>query len=226
MTPWETLLNFIFAPLFFLLDTWRGFCGRDAACGLITSPFLLAAIFGGPFFLFFAIKGTCILFSCLIRKFAHTIWRKETLEKKAIPGEFAFTFEIYDWNSDIREEETIKDPTFDEVKLQEPAFTVHSWLPDHEKPFRTTLKLKKNGLWSPDGWNGSPDDTKRQVFSTVHIVPTDREDSYTTAEIWHWRACNRRQLRKEKKAGQVHRHGGRCKRIKSVKHVFWHVRKG
>ena len=97
-------------------------------------------------------------------------------------------------------------------------------LPDREEPLFTTLKLKKNGLWSLDGWNGSPDDTDRQVVSTVHIVPTDRETSYTTAEIWHWRACNRRQLRKEKKAGEVHRHGGRCQRIKSVKHVTWHIR--
>lgn len=151
---------------------------------------------------------------------------EESLEKKAVPGEFAFDFEIYHWNDDIKEEELIKNPTFDEVKLQEPEFEFRSFLPDHKEPLSTTLTLKQNGLWSPDGWNGSPDDTNRQVVSTVHIVPTDRDTSYTTTEIWHLRHCNRRQLRKEKEAGQVHRHGGRCKRIKSVKHVFWHIRKG
>lgn len=151
---------------------------------------------------------------------------EENLEKKAVPGEFTFDFEIYHWNDDIKEDEIIKNPTFDEVKLQEPEFEFRSFLPDHKEPLSTTLTLKQNGLWSPDGWNGSPDDTNRRVVSTVHIVPTDRETSYTTTEIWHLRNCSRRQLRKEKEAGQVHRHGGRCKRIKSVKHVFWHIRKG
>lgn len=159
-------------------------------------------------------------------KLTEFIRYKETLEKKAVPGEFAFDFEIYDWNDDIKEEEIIKNPTFDEVKFQGPEFEFRSFLPDREEPLSTTLKLKKNGLWSPDGWNGSPDDTDRQVISTVHIVPTDRETSYTTTEIWHLRHCSRRQLRKEKEARQVHRHDGRCKRIKSVKQVTWHIKGG
>lgn len=150
---------------------------------------------------------------------------EETLEKKAVPGEFSFDFEIYYWDRDIKEEEVIKNPTFDEVKLQEPTFEFRSSLPDREEPLFTNLTFK-NGVWSQSGWNGSPDDTDRRVVSTVHIVPTDRETSYTTTEIWHLRRCSRRQLRKEKEAGQVHCHGGRCKRIKSVKHVTWHIRKG
>ena len=226
MTPWETLLCFILAPSHFLLTTWEGFCGLNSTCALITAPFFVPAIFGCPFFLIWAIWGICILSSRLIKKIAHDACWKKTLEKKAIPGEFTLDFEICRWNRDIKEEEIIKNPTFDEVKLQEPSFQVRSFIPDHEKPFYTILELKKNGLWSPDGWNGSPDDIDRCVVSTVHIVPTDRETSYSTAEIWHWRNCNRRQLRKEKKAGQIHRHGGRCQRIKSVKHVFWHIRQG
>lgn len=158
-------------------------------------------------------------------KLVETIRYKESLEKKAVSGEFAFDFEIYHWNGDIKEEEVIKNPTFDEVKLQEPTFKLRSTLPGHKNPLFTNLTFK-NGVWSQIGWNGSPDDTDRRVVSTVHIVPTDRETSYTTTEIWHLRHCSRRQLRKEKEAGQVHRHGGRCKRIKSVKHVFWHIRKG
>lgn len=158
-------------------------------------------------------------------KLAEFIRCKETLEKKAVPGEFSFDFEIYYWDRDIKEEEVIKNPTFDEVKLQEPTFKLRSTLPGHKEPLFTNLTFK-NGVWSQSGWNGSPDDTDRQVVSTVHIVPTDRETSYTTTEIWHLRRCSRRQLRKEKEAGQVHRHGGRCKRIKSVKHVTWHIRKG
>ena len=158
-------------------------------------------------------------------KLVETIRYKESLEKKAVSGEFAFDFEIYHWNGDIKEDEIIKNPTFDEVKLQEPTFKLRSTLPGHKKPLFTNLTFK-NGVWSQSGWNGSPDDTDRRVVSSVHIVPTDRETSYTTTEIWHLRHCSRRQLRKEKEAGQVHRHGGRCKRIKSVKHVFWHIRKG
>lgn len=158
-------------------------------------------------------------------KLVETIRYKESLEKKAVSGEFAFDFEIYHWNGDIKEEEVIKNPTFDEVKLQEPTFKLRSTLPGHKNPLFTNLTFK-NGVWSQIGWNGSPDDTDRRVVSTVHIVPTDRETSYTTTEIWHLRHCSRRQLRKEKEAGQIHRHGGRCKRIKSVKHVFWHIRKG
>ena len=158
-------------------------------------------------------------------KLVETIRYKESLEKKAVSGEFAFDFEIYHWNGDIKEDEIIKNPTFDEVKLQEPTFKLRSTLPGHKKPLFTNLTFK-NGVWSQSGWNGSPDDTDRRVVSTVHIVPTDPETSYTTTEIWHLRHCSRRQLRKEKEAGQVHRHGGRCKRIKSVKHVFWHIRKG
>jgi hypothetical protein len=226
MTPWETLLEFIFAPFFFLLDAWRGFCGGDLTCAVITSPFLLAATVGGFYLSLWVIVGIYLVFSDLIKIIAHDVRWKETLEKKAVPGEFAFDFEIYSWNDDIKEEEIIKNPTFDEVKLQEPEFEFRSFLPDHKEPLSTTLTLKQNGLWSPDGWNGSPDDTNRRVVSTVHIAPTDRETSYTTTEIWHLRNCSRRQLRKEKEAGQVHRHGGRCKRIKSVKHVFWHIRKG
>lgn len=158
-------------------------------------------------------------------KLVETIRYKESLEKKAVSGEFAFDFEIYHWNGDIKEDEIIKNPTFDEVKLQEPTFKLRSTLPGHKEPLFTDLTFK-NGVWSQIGWNGSPDDTDRRVVSTVHIVPTDRETSYTTTEIWHLRHCSRRQLRKEKEAGQVHRHGGRCKRIKSVKHVTWHIRKG
>ena len=230
MTPWEELLNFIeallrfiFTPVFFMVDIWRGFCGTDTVCGLVTSPFFLFAPIIGELFL---LIGAIAFLSGLIKKIAHDIRWKETLEKKVIPGEFAFDFEIYSWNSDVEEEEIIKNPTFDEVKLQEPKFEFRSTLPDRKNPLLTKLTLKENGLWSPGGWNGSPDDTDRRVVSTVHIVPTDRETSFTTAEIWHWRDCNRRQLRKEKKAGKIHRHGGHCKRTLSVKHVFWHIRKG
>lgn len=196
--------------------------GNEAAATLNELLFLgLIGIMG-----FVLLLLICAVVKKGFLKLTEFIRYKETLEKKAVPGEFSFDFEIYYCDRDIKEEEVIKNPTFDEVKLQEPTFEFRSSLPDREEPLSTTLKLKKNGLWSPDGWNGSPDDTDRQVVSTIHIVPTDRETSYTTAEIWRWRHCNRRQLRKEKEAGEVHRHSGRCKRIKSVKYVTWHIRKG
>lgn len=196
--------------------------GNEAAATLNELLFLgLIGIMG-----FVLLLLICAVVKKGFLKLTEFIRYKETLEKKAVSGEFSFDFEIYYCDRDIKEEEVIKNPTFDEVKLQEPTFEFRSSLPDREEPLSTTLKLKKNGLWSPDGWNGSPDDTDRQVVSTIHIVPTDRETSYTTAEIWRWRHCNRRQLRKEKEAGEVHRHSGRCKRIKSVKYVTWHIRKG
>lgn len=196
--------------------------GNEAAAAL----FELLMLGFGALMSFSLLMFICIGIKDGFIKLTETIRYKETLERKSVPGEFTFDFEIYNWNDDIEEEETIKNPTFDEVMLQEPEFKFRSSPPGQKKLFITTLNLKKNGLWSPWGWNGSPDDIDRRVVSTVHIVPTDRDTSYTTAEIWHWRHCNRRQLRKEKKAGKIHRHGGRCKRTLSVKHVFWHIRKG
>lgn len=82
-------------------------------------------------------------------KLTEFIRYKETLEKKAVPGEFAFDFEIYHWNDDIKEEEIIKNPTFDEVRFQGPEFEFRSFLPDREEPLFTTLKLKKKRLMVP-----------------------------------------------------------------------------
>lgn len=77
--------------------------------------------------------------------------------------------------------------------------------------------------WAREGWDGDPanlDTTRRAV---VHIVPSDRDYSYISAEIWHSRFCPRRHFRND---GNHHRHGGRCRLISSEEHVTWHIKSG
>ena len=63
-----------------------------------------------------------------------------------------------------------------------------------------------------------------QGDTVIDFVPSNDSSSHITNEIWHYFQCSRRQLRKEEKAGEVHRHDRYCQRIKSVKHVTWHIR--
>lgn len=73
-----------------------------------------------------------------------------------------------------------------------------------------------NGIWKCcGGFDGSQKVERRVQGDTVIDITND---------IWHYFQCSRRQLRKEKKAGEVHRHGRYCQRIKSVKHVTWNIR--
>ena len=82
MTPWETLLEFIFAPFFFLFDAWRGFCGGDLTCAAITSPFLLAATVGVFYLSLWVIVGIYLVFSDLIKIIAHDVrWKRNPGEK-------------------------------------------------------------------------------------------------------------------------------------------------
>lgn len=83
-----------------------------------------------------------------------------------------------------------------------------------------------NGIWKCcGGFDGSQKVERRvQGDTVIDFEPSSDSTSYITNDIWHYFQCSRRQLRKEEKAGEVHRHGGRCQRIKSVKHVTWHIR--
>lgn len=83
-----------------------------------------------------------------------------------------------------------------------------------------------NGKWKCyEGFDGSQKTEQRvQGDTAIDFEPSSDSTSYIMNDIWHYFQCSRRQLRKEEKAGQVHRHDGRCKRIKSVKHVTWHIR--
>lgn len=83
-----------------------------------------------------------------------------------------------------------------------------------------------NGKWKCyGGFDGSQKVERRvQGDTVIDFVPSNDSSSHITNDIWHYFQCSRRQLRKEEKAGEVHRHGRYCQRIKSVKHVTWHIR--
>ncbi len=84
-----------------------------------------------------------------------------------------------------------------------------------------------NGIWKCcGGFDGSQKVERRvQGDTVIDFAPSNDSFSHITNEIWHYFQCSRRQLRKEEKAGEVHRHGRRCQLIKSVKHVTWHIKK-
>lgn len=83
-----------------------------------------------------------------------------------------------------------------------------------------------NGIWKCYGGFDGSRKTEQQVQgdTVIDFEPSSDSTSYITNDIWHYFQCSRRQLRKEEKAGEVHRHGRYCQRIKSVKHVTWHIR--
>lgn len=83
-----------------------------------------------------------------------------------------------------------------------------------------------NGKWKCyGGFDGSQKVERRvQGDTVIDFEPSSDSSSYITNDIWHYFQCSRRQLRKEERAGEVHRHGRYCQRIKSVKHVTWHIR--
>ena len=83
-----------------------------------------------------------------------------------------------------------------------------------------------NGKWKCyGGFDGSQKVERRvQGDTVIDFVPSNDSSSHIATDIWHYFQCSRRQLRKEERAGEVHRHGRYCQRIKSVKHVTWHIR--
>lgn len=83
-----------------------------------------------------------------------------------------------------------------------------------------------NGIWKCyGGFDGSQKVERRvQGDTVIDFVPSNDSSSHIATDIWHYFQCSRRQLRKEEKAGEVHRHDRYCQRIKSVKHVTWHIR--
>lgn len=83
-----------------------------------------------------------------------------------------------------------------------------------------------NGIWKCyGGFDGSQKVERRvQGDTVIDFEPSSDSTSYITNDIWHYFQCSRRQLRKEERAGEVHRHGRYCQRIKSVKHVTWHIK--
>ncbi|WP_297606369.1 hypothetical protein [uncultured Rothia sp.] len=109
--------------------------------------------------------------------------------------------------------------------FDDPHFTIQ-WKKASSPHSLKSIFSCDNGIWKCcGGFDGSQKvECRVQGDTVIDFVPSNDSSSHIATDIWHYFQCSRRQLRKEEKAGEVHRHGRYCQRIKSVKHVTWHIR--
>lgn len=134
--------------------------------------------------------------------------------------------EIVKFNEFINREDNIKNPTVEDINNEKPRVVLRTRVSGSEELKESTFEFDKwHGNWWPRvwGWDGDPAGLKKSYRTAVHIVPSDKDCSYITAEIWHSRFCPRRHFRND---GNRHRHGGRCRLISSEEHVTWHIKGG
>ncbi|WP_297606355.1 hypothetical protein [uncultured Rothia sp.] len=127
-------------------------------------------------------------------------------------------------NEFINRDDIIKNPTVEDINNEKPRVVLRTRVSGSEELKESTFEFdKRHGNWWPRdwGWDGDPAGLKKNYRTAVHIVPSDRDYSYITAEIWHSRFCPRRHFRND---GNRHRHGGRCRLISSEEHVTWHIK--
>lgn len=155
----------------------------------------------------------------------------QTIEKESIDKETRLeNLKIRDWNPFIKKEYITKDPTYDDVLRHRPhiRFKTKSPVQKWGEELTSDFYFQDGNTWSMDYpalyWNGDPENAEpgKRLNSVIHIVPSDKDYSFTTTEIWHYRLCNKKQLEE----GRDHEHTGMCELINSVKHVTWHIRKG
>lgn len=167
-----------------------------------------------------------------IKKMLMLVGHVNTIEKERIDKETRLeNLKIRDWNPFIEEEHIIKDPTYDDVLRRRPHITFKAKSPVQKWGEELTSKFsyQDGNTWSMDYqnlfWNGDPENAapEKRLNSVIHIVPSDKDYSYTTTEIWHYRLCNKKTLKEE---GKNHEHTGMCELVNSIKHVTWHIRKG
>lgn len=156
----------------------------------------------------------------------------QTIEKESIDKETRLeNLKIHDWNPFIKKETITKDPTYDDVLRHRPhiRFKTKSPVQKWGEELISDFSYQDGDTWSMDDpsidWNGDPENAepRKRLNSVIHIVPSNKDYSFTTTEIWHYRLCNKKQLKEE---GKDHEHTGMCELINSVKHVTWHIRKG
>ena len=157
-------------------------------------------------------------------------WHVTTIEKERIDKESRLeNLKIRDWNPFIKEEHIIKDPTYDDVLRRCPHITFKAKSPVQKwgEEIKLSFSYEDGDTWSMDnrltGWNGDPENLapEKRLNSVIHIVPSNKDYSYTTTEIWHYRLCDKKQLEKE---GKDHEHTGMCELVNSNKHVTWHIK--
>lgn len=158
--------------------------------------------------------------------------RVRTIEKESIDKETRLEkLKIRDWNPYIKKEHIVTDPTYDDVLRRRPTITFKTKSPVQKwgEELTSDFYFQDGNTWAMTyptlDWNGDPENAEpgKELNSVIHIVPSDKDYSYTTTEIWHYRLCNKKQLKEE---GKDHEHTGMCELINSVKHVTWHIRKG
>lgn len=154
-----------------------------------------------------------------------------TIEKERIDKETRLeNLKIRDWNPFIKKEYITKNPTYDDVLRHRPRITFKTKSPVQKwgEELTSQFYFQDGNTWSITyptlDWNGDPENAEpgKRLNSVIHIVPSDKDYSFTTTEIWHYRLCNKKQLEEE---GADHEHTGMCELINSVKHVTWHIRK-
>lgn len=157
-------------------------------------------------------------------------WYVTTIEKESIDKETRLeNLKIRDWNPFIQKEHITKDPTYNDVLRHRPhiTFKVKSPVQKWGEELNLRLSHKDGNTWSMDysssDWNGDPENAapEKRLKSIIHIVPSDKDYSFTTTEIWHYRLCDKKQLKEE---GKDHEHTGMCELVNSVKHVTWHIK--
>lgn len=155
---------------------------------------------------------------------------QKTIEKESIDKETRLeNLKIRDWNPFIKKETITKDPTYDDVLRHRPhiAFRTKSPVQKWGEELKSAFSFQDGDTWSMDypstDWNGDPENAEpgKRLNSVIHIVPSDKDYSYATTEIWHYRLCNKKTLKKE---GKDHEHTGMCELVNSVKHVTWHIK--
>ena len=158
--------------------------------------------------------------------------RVRTIEKESIDKETRLEkLKIRDWNPYIKKEHIVTDPTYDDVLRHRPTITFKTKSPVQKwgEELTSDFYFQDGNTWAMTyptlDWNGDPENAEpgKELNSVIHIVPSDKDYSFTTTEIWHYRLCNKKQLKEE---GKDHEHTGMCELINSVKHVTWHIRKG
>jgi len=165
-----------------------------------------------------------------VRKIKKRLTSRKTIEKESIDKETRLeNLKIRDWNPFIQKEHIIKDPIYDDVLRRRPHITFKTKSPVQKWGEELTSKFsfQDGNTWSMDYqnlfWNGDPENAapEKRLNSVIHIVPSDKDCSYTTTEIWHYRLCNKKTLKEE---GKNHEHTGMCELVNSIKHVTWHIR--
>ena len=179
-------------------------------------------VIGAPVLLF-AFVLWCLLWDEVLwpRITCHRIVEVEHLDDElAVEVE-----EIVKYNEFINRDESIKNPTIEDIDNEKPCVVLRTRVSGSEELKESTFEFDKwhGNWWKREGWDGDPAGLKKTRRTAVRIVPSDRDYSYISAEIWHSRFCPRRHFRND---GNRHRHGGRCRLISSEEHVTWHVKSG